>query len=231
MKIIIISIIVVLFSWVIYLIPNNFLTLDLFRIKEIKIQVKSKKLTRELTTMANTLYNSNIWGIDLKDMKDFLEKDIRIKNAVVESNSLGKVLIKVNEREIKYYAQMDGKIYLVDENGVLFGFFKDREEIGSYFLKVKNTEEIKELLKICKIIDENILKNIVSQVYIKNKNCVEIILLDKTIIKTNFEVKENKYKIAEHLYYSLRKTNNIEYIDIRFNDFIVKNLGEVNDER
>ena len=114
MKIIIISIIVVLFSWVIYLIPNNFLTLDLFRIKEIKIQVKSKKLTRELTTMANTLYNSNIWGIDLKDMKDFLEKDIRIKNAVVESNSLGKVLIKVNEREIKYYAQMDGKIYLVE---------------------------------------------------------------------------------------------------------------------
>ena len=66
----------------------------------------------------------------------------------MESNSLGKVLIKVNEREIKYYAQMDGKIYLVDENGVLFGFFKDREEIGSYFLKVKNTEEIKELLKI-----------------------------------------------------------------------------------
>ena len=76
------------------------------------------------------------------------------------------------------------------------------------------------------MIDENILKNLVSQIYKRDKNCVEIVLTDGTVIKTDFEVEKEKYKIVENLYYELIKTKKIEYIDLRFNDFIVKSLGD-----
>uniref|UniRef100_UPI003FF1317B cell division protein FtsQ/DivIB n=2 Tax=Fusobacteriaceae TaxID=203492 RepID=UPI003FF1317B len=67
---------------------------------------------------------------------------------------------------------------------------------------------------------------LISQLYMKDENCIEIILLDGTIIKTNLDVEDEKYKVLETLYNELAKTKKIEYIDIRFNDFIVKSLEE-----
>lgn len=229
LKFIIVLISTLMFGWLMYIVPNNFMQNDIFRIREITIYGKSKKLSRELTNLAKTIYNSNRWQIDLSDIKNYLEKDIRIKEAKIESNSLGKLTISVQEKEPKYYAQIDKNIYLIDSSGEIIGYLKDFEQPNSYFLKVKNKKEIRELMKICNIIDENILKNIVSQIYIKDKNCVEIVLYDKTIIKTNFDVKEEKYKVAENLYYNLSKKEPIEYIDLRFDDFIIKNLGDAKD--
>ena len=71
-------------SWILYLIPSRFLPMDLFRIKEIKIQGNSN-LSSELTELASSLYNNNIWEIDLKEIQIFLAKDVRIKKTDVES--------------------------------------------------------------------------------------------------------------------------------------------------
>lgn len=213
-------------SWVLYIIPVKFLPMDLFNIKEIKVQGNSKNLSSELTELATSLYNNNTWEINLKEIQNFLETDVRIKKTDVEVVSLGKVVINVEERKLKYYAQIGNKVYLVDDEGVVFGFLKEKDELDTYFIKVDKEEDIKDLLKICRRIDDNILKNLVSQIYKKNKDCVEIVLTDGTIIKTDYEVKKEKYKIVENLYYELVKTRKIEYIDLRFNDFIVKSLGD-----
>lgn len=215
-----------LISWILYLIPDTFLSKDLFKIKEVQIQGNSKILSSELTELANSLYNNNIWEIDLNELENYLKKDMRIKNVNIETVALGKILINIEERQLKYYGQIGNNVYLVDEDGVVFGFLKEKEEKETFFLKGNNEEEIKELIKIDRTFDNYILKNIVSQIYIKDKNCVEIVLLDGTIIKTDFEVNKEKYKIAESLYYELIKTKKIEYIDLRFNDFIVKSLGD-----
>lgn len=53
-----------------------------------------------------------------------------------------------------------------------------------------------------------------------------MILIDGTIIKTNEKVEKEKYKVVETLYSELIKTKKVEYIDLRFNDFIVKSVGE-----
>lgn len=213
-------------SWILYLIPSRFLPMDLFRIKEIKIQGNSKNLSSELTELASSLYNNNIWEIDLNEIQNFLAKDVRIKKTDIEVVSLGKLLINIEERKLKYYAQIGNKVYLVDDEGVIFGFLREKDELDTYFIKVEKEEDIKDLLKICRMIDENILKNLVSQIYKRDKNCVEIVLTDGTVIKTDFEVEKEKYKIVENLYYELIKTKKIEYIDLRFNDFIVKSLGD-----
>ena len=91
MKFIFRLVFIFLFSWLLYLIPSKFLTLDFFKVKEIKIEGSPKMLSRELTEMIKIIYNSNIWDIDLKGLEEYLEKDMRIERAKIKILGLGKI--------------------------------------------------------------------------------------------------------------------------------------------
>lgn len=226
MKFIFRLVFIFLFSWLLYLIPSKFLTLDFFKVKEIKIEGSPKMLSRELTEMIKIIYNSNIWDIDLKGLEEYLEKDMRIERAKIRILGLGKIEIDIKERELAYYLQTKNRIYLIDTNGKKFGYLKERLEKDTYFIVLKDESELEKLLQLGKRLDDSLLKILISQLYMKDENCIEIILLDGTIIKTNLDVEDEKYKVLETLYNELAKTKKIEYIDIRFNDFIVKSLEE-----
>lgn len=226
MKFIFRLVFIFLFSWLLYLIPSKFLTLDFFKVKEIKIEGSPKMLSRELTEMIKIIYNSNIWDIDLKGLEEYLEKDMRIERAKIKILGLGKIEIDIKERELAYYLQTRNRIYLIDTNGKKFGYLKERLEKDTYFIVIKDESELEKLLQLGKRLDDSLLKILISQLYMKDENCIEIILLDGTIIKTNLDVEDEKYKVLETLYNELAKTKKIEYIDIRFNDFIVKSLEE-----
>ena len=226
MKFIFRLVFIFLFSWLLYLIPSKFLTLDFFKVKEIKIEGSPKMLSRELTEMIKIIYNSNIWDIDLKGLEEYLEKDMRIERAKIKILGLGKIEIDIKERELAYYLQTKNRIYLIDTNGKKFGYLKERLEKDTYFIVIKDESELEKLLQLGKRLDDSLLKILISQLYMKDENCIEIILLDGTIIKTNLDEEDEKYKVLETLYNELAKTKKIEYIDIRFNDFIVKSLEE-----
>ena len=226
MKFIFRLVFIFLFSWLLYLIPSKFLTLDFFKVKEIKIEGSPKMLSRELTEMIKIIYNSNICDIDLKGLEEYLEKDMRIERAKIKILGLGKIEIDIKERELAYYLQTKNRIYLIDTNGKKFGYLKERLEKDTYFIVIKDESELEKLLQLGKRLDDSLLKILISQLYMKDENCIEIILLDGTIIKTNLDVEDEKYKVLETLYNELAKTKKIEYIDIRFNDFIVKSLEE-----
>ena len=226
MKFIFRLVFIFLFSWLLFLIPSKFLTLDFFKVKEIKIEGSPKMLSRELTEMIKIIYNSNIWDIDLKGLEEYLEKDMRIERAKIKILGLGKIEIDIKERELAYYLQTKNRIYLIDTNGKKFGYLKERLEKDTYFIVIKDESELEKLLQLGKRLDDSLLKILISQLYMKDENCIEIILLDGTIIKTNLDVEDEKYKVLETLYNELAKTKKIEYIDIRFNDFIVKSLEE-----
>ncbi len=218
-------------SFLIFSIPSKFLKLDFFKIKRVNIKGDPKLLLRELTELGKTTYNNNIWDLDFKSIEDELKKDVRVKNASVENNTLGELTISIEEKELFYYAQIKDKIYLVDSEGVVFGTFNEKEKKDIPLISVKEKEEIKSLLNVLVLMDDYLLKELVSQIYIKDKNCIEIILVDGTIIKTNEEIKREKYKVVETLYSELVKSKKVEYIDLRFNDFIVKSLGDKSDDR
>lgn len=218
-------------SFLVFSIPSQFLKLDFFKIKKVNIKGEPKLLLRELTELGKTTYNKNIWDLGFKSIEDILKKDVRVKNASVENNALGELTIIVEEKELFYYAQIKDKIYLVDSEGVVFGTFNEKEKKDIPLISVNEKEDIKSLLNVLVLMDDYILKELVSQIYIKDKNCIEIILVDGTIIKTNEEIKREKYKVVETLYSELIKSKKVEYIDLRFNDFIVKSLGDKSDDR
>lgn len=221
MRFLVFSIFIFLITWCFETLPKNFLSLPIFRIKKIDIETKSKKLLKELTPLAQSLYNKNIWEIDIPEIKKTLERDVRIKNIEITTPQLGYLNIKIGEQTPKYYVQIGSKIYIVDKMGEIFGYLRDRDIVNTYLIKGNNEQDIKKILKICNIVDENMIKNIISQIYIQDKDCVNIVLCDGTIIKTDFSVEDKKYKIVESLYNSIKVNNKIKYIDIRFDDYIV----------
>ncbi|MBM6822153.1 FtsQ-type POTRA domain-containing protein, partial [Fusobacterium mortiferum] len=165
-----------LFSWMLYLIPCKFLTLDFFKIKEIKVESNSKILSSELTEMTKIIYNSNIWTIDLESLEKYLKKDVRIEDVKIKVLSLGKLEIDVKVKEVAYYLQTKDRVFLIDSNGDIFGYLKEQQEKDTYFLVVKDFDDIEKLLDLSKRLDETLLKVLISQIYIRDYSCIEIVL-------------------------------------------------------
>ena len=216
--------------YLIYMLPQNFFRLTYFNVDKINITNNSKILQIELTKLTEKLYNKNNIYIDL------IEKDIRVESAKVEKNSLGEITIDVKEKDLVYYAVIGKNIYLTDKEGKIFAYLNEKEVERVPFIIANNEEEIKEISKFLNEISDLAIIKKISQIYkVKDKEIV-IILTDGVKIKTNKindnndrinKEKENKrYLIAEQLYFNMSKERKIDYIDLRFNDYIIKYLGD-----
>jgi len=194
--------------YLIYMLPQNFFRLDYFNIDKVNITDNSK----------------------------MLQKDIRVESAKVEKNSLGEITIDVKEKDLVYYAVIGKNIYLTDKDGKIFAYLNEKEVEGVPFIIANSEEEVKEISEFLNEISDLAIFQKISQIYkVKDKEFV-IILTDGVKIKTNRikdsndeinKEKENKrYIIAEQLYFNMSKERKIDYIDLRFNDYIIKYLGD-----
>ena len=221
--------------YLIYMLPQNFFRLDYFNINKVNVTDNSKMLHDELTKLTEKLYNKNSIYIDSNEMKEFIEKDIRVESATVEKKSLGEIDIDVKEKDLAYYAVIGKNIYLTDKEGKIFAYLNEKEVEGVPFIIANNEEEIKEISEFLNEISDLAIFKKISQIYKVNDKEFIIILTDGVKIKTNrakdndeiSKEKENKrYLIAEQLYFNMSKERKIDYIDLRFNDYIIKYLGD-----
>lgn len=221
--------------YLIYMLPQNFFRLDYFNINKVNITDNSKMLQNELTKLDEKLYNKNIIYLDSNEIKDFLERDVRVESAVVQKRSLGEIFIDVKEKDLSYYAVIGKNIYLTDRKGKIFAYLNEKEVEKVPFIIASDKEEVEEISEFLNEISDLAIFKKISQIYkIKGKEFV-IILADGVKIKTNGidsddevnkEKESKRYLIAEQLYFNMSKEKKIDYIDLRFNDYIIKYLGD-----
>ena len=222
--------------YLIYMLPQNFFRLNYFNINQINITDNSKMLQNELTELSKKIYNKSAIYVDSNKIKEFIEKDVRVESAIVEKNSLGEITIDVKEKDLVYYAVIGKNIYLVDKEGRIFAYLNEKEVEGVPIIIANNEEEIKEISDFLNEISDLAIFKRISQMYkVKDKEYI-IILADGVKIKTNRikdsndeinKEKENKrYVVAEQLYFNMSKERKIDYIDLRFKDYIIKYLGD-----
>ena len=221
--------------YLIYMLPQNFFRLDYFNINKVNITDNSKMLQNELTKLDEKLYNKNIIYLDSNEIKDFLERDVRVESAVVQKRSLEEIFIDVKEKDLSYYAVIGKNIYLTDRKGKIFAYLNEKEVEKVPFIIASDKEEVQEISEFLNEISDLAIFKKISQIYkIKGKEFV-IILADGVKIKTNGidsddevnkEKESKRYLIAEQLYFNMSKEKKIDYIDLRFNDYIIKYLGD-----
>ena len=221
--------------YLIYMLPQNFFRLDYFNINKVNIQESAKMLQPELTKLSEKLYNKNIIYIDSNEIKEFLEKDVRVEDVTITKKSLGEISIDVKEKDLSYSAVIGKNIYLVDKAGEIFAYLNEKDVEEVPFIVANNEDEIKEITEFLNELSDLAIFKKISQIYKINDKEFVIILTDGVKIKTN-RIEENdeinkekqnkRYLIAQQLYFNMSKERKIDYIDLRFNDYIIKYLGD-----
>ena len=219
-------IILALFSFFVMQIPNKFLKLNYFNLVDIEVTENSKMLYTELTSLRKKLYNKNNFDIDYKELEKILKNDIRVKDVIIEEVGLGKLKIDVTDKPFLYYANIKKEIYLVDEKGQVFGYIGEKKKESVPMIVANTREEIQEIASLLNLIQDRALFKHISQVYKKFEEDFRIVLRDGVELKINDEVERDKYRILEILYSEMKKNKKIEYIDLRFDDYIIKYLGD-----
>lgn len=218
-------IILISFFFLILQVPIKFLKLDYFNLTKIDIENSSKMLDTELTNLSKKLYNKNNFDIDYNELKNFIKSDIRVKDVEIGKNGLSELKITVEEKPFLYYALIKKDIYLVDEKGELFGYMLEQKKDSVPLIVANSREEVQELSSLLKKIEDRAIYKLISQIYKKNEDDYRIVLIDRVELKVNSEIEEGRYKVLEALYSEMKKSKKIEYIDLRFDDYIIKYLG------
>lgn len=219
------------FFYSLTLVPKNFLNLEYFNLKEINIVKNSKILESELTILTKKLYNKNSNYINYELLKKFMKKDIRIEDIDIKEAGLGKLEVNVTEKSLSYYALIKNKIYLVDKNLNIFGYMNEKEKDSVPIIVTNDLNEVNNMGNILKSLENTNIFKIISQIYKFDDNDYRIVLTDGVEIKLNSDIESEKYKILDILYFSLRKSKKIIYIDLRFEDYIIKYVGDEKNDR
>lgn len=193
-----------------------------FDITKIEISPVSSNLGKSLEDVKKSLMGENIHDIDIDKIKERILSDIRVSSVDISEKDINELRIEVKERKAVYYIQYRDKIYNADESGVIFGELDEYPKKSIPILVLKDEKNKDQLIEIISKLNETDFKDEVSQIYFVNDKMMVILLRDGVEIKTNLDVQKSKYLVTFNLYKELRKTKEIEYVDIRFNDIIVK---------
>ncbi|MCK5780164.1 MAG: FtsQ-type POTRA domain-containing protein [Psychrilyobacter sp.] len=197
---------------------------DLFDIKKIDVEVENKKLLEDLLISLEDLKNHNIWSLNKKELEKEILKDVRIEAVRIKRQMPNKLVIAIKEKTSYVYVKYNNNIYISDKSGEIYGYMNESEKKNMPLLQIKSKSDLKELLEIMEKVN---FKGGISQMY-KIPNGVVIRTNSGFEIRTNKSIKKEKYVIVKKLYDQLeaeiKVEKNIDYIDIRFKDYVIKSL-------
>ena len=199
------------------------------KITAVNILGPDRTFNKELEFLKTNLVGQSLYKIDLARLKTLLNKDIRLESVTVNATGLNTLNIYVERKKPKYYLQYKNKTFLIDKNNIVYGELKDEKITSLPFILINKNSEIPLLLNIMENI-ENIFNENISQIYLEDDNCIKVVLINGTTLKTNLDVTQDKYYIVKNLSFGLSKVQKVEYIDLRFEDYIVKYLEEENEK-
>ena len=205
-----------------------FLTKPVFEVKNITIAGASEKLEKSFSPLKDELIGENINDIDLLEIEKRISEDVRVNKVSVKRSNLSEIVITVEEKEPEYYLQYKKKIYLLDTDGKIYGYLNDLKTKDFPFLVVKSEEEIEIILSVLDKIEATDFKDVISQIYIDEPSCIKIILYDGAVIKTDRDVKKEKYDIGSYLFFDLSGKKKVDYMDLRYEDYIVRYMEDKN---
>jgi cell division protein FtsQ len=208
--------------WYTYTKHGDFKKASIFDVTEVSVNVKNLELVDDLVKSIEDLKGKNILDIDKKKLKDKILKDVRVKDVVIKTQMPDILLLNIKEKEPFVYIEYKGSIYLSDELGKIYGYMKESKKYNMPLFRIDHENEIKEFIEIMEKIS---FKDEISQIYKVNNG---IVITTNTGLKiiTNIDVDRRKYGVVKKLYDQIKpqdkKRNQIEYIDLRFEDYIIK---------
>lgn len=193
-----------------------------FNISAIKLKGEYKTLKSDIIDPIISLKGKNIWYIDEKKIEETLLKDIRIKKVKIKKVFPDTILVELEEREPYAYIVIDGRLYLSDKDGLVYGYEQEYKASQLPVVYLFDKRQKADVFSAIAKISESILKDYVAYIYNEGE-AINTVLKDGVIFKSDKNSDKSKYNIGASLYLN-RKSENLKttYIDIRFKDCIAK---------
>lgn len=200
---------------------ETFLDGEVFRIKKIEITGNNTILKDDIIDKFELIKDRGIWFFDIKRIKEYVKKDVRIKNFKIKLKIPDKAYIYIEEREPYINILYKNKVFVADKDGVIFGKRLEFSSKEMLILDIEDEKELEALYVELSKVSEN-FKEEISEIYGSEEKII-FLLKDGVEIKAKEDLDKKKYEVAYKLYLKLKEQGKkIEYIDLRFQDYIVK---------
>lgn len=219
------SVYLVIFLFLVDKVEKEYRLKPEFKLNYITYNGNYSLVKNELVKLSDSIYGKNMWQIPINKLKEKIQQDIRVKSVNISYPKLGVIDFVIEEREPSYYANINGKTFAVDEKGVIFAFLDEVNVKELPVITVNSEEEIEEILKLLFKIKDSEFKKMISKVYYKSPIEMHLVVEKDVIIKTQQNVIDEKYDVLRELYFNLIKDKKLEYIDLRFDGYVVKEIG------
>lgn len=210
--------------WYTYTKYGDFKKASLFDVTEVNLKVKNVELIDDLADSIENLKGKNILEIDKNKIKNKILEDVRVKDVVIKTQMPDILLFDIKEKEPYVYIEYKDRIYISDELGKIYGYMKESKKYNMPLFRIDNEKEIKEFIAVMGKIS---FKDEISQIY-KVSNGIAVTTNTGLKIITNIDVDSKKYGVVKKLYDQVKPQNKrdkkIEYIDLRFEDYIIKRI-------
>lgn len=195
---------------------------DIFRIEKIKIAGDYENLKGDIIDPVINLKGKNLWYISTKEIEDSIKKDIRIKEVRIKREFPDTLSVEIKEKQPHIFCVLNGKIYLADEKGTVYGYRQENSKEIFPVVYLDNNNQKEELFSVALKVCGSIFKDYISSIYV-DQGIVNIVLKDGVVIKSDKGVEKEKYDTGAKLYIKLKQDNvKVSYLDVRFKDIIAK---------
>lgn len=202
---------------------NSFIASDYFTVEWLGIDGKDSLVREDISNKLESLKGKNIFKIDSLKIENEIKKDIRIDSIKIKKEYPDIVNIEIQEREAYIYVNIKDRIYLADKNGKIYAYRNECEYKDMLLVDLREEESLNEIYQIIDSMGNDFLSR-VSEIFLFENDMesyYKIILKSGIYVKTNVDVRREKYDIGYMAYLKLMDLGDIkEYIDLRFNDDI-----------
>ena len=198
-----------------------FIESDFFIVKNIQIEGNYNLVKDDIVKKLDNIKGDSLFYINASRLEGIIEDDIRVESAKISRKFPDTIKIKIEERKPIAIVYSNGNYFYVDEDLNLFALYKEIKDTGVPIINIPKEDEIEEFKSMLKTLRDTQFYNTISEIYKGDKMYI-LTLLDGTNVYIDKNVSLKKYNIAYKIYVDESVNKDIEYIDLRFKDIIVK---------
>ncbi|WP_064581007.1 cell division protein FtsQ/DivIB [Streptobacillus moniliformis] len=204
------------FVYVVFL----FIESDFFLVKNVNVEGNIYLVKEDIASKFDKLKGQSLFLLDLSQMRNKIEEDVRIDRVDISREFPDTININVIEKVPIGIINKNHKYYYIDKNLNIFAYYKEIKDDNLPIIEI-NEEKFDDLKELLSNILGTKLYHLISEIY-SRKEMFVLTLLDGTNVYTNKDIKSKKYELAYKVYSEEIKENDLEYVDVRFKDIVVK---------
>lgn len=194
---------------------------NLFYIKNINIDGNYSLIEDDIVKKLYDLEGVSIFNVNISKLKNSISSDVRVDDIKVSRIFPNTLNIHIEQRVPKAIIYKNGQYLYLDGNLNIFTYYNEIKDKNIPLISIDDRENAnEEFILLLEEVYNSKFYELISEIYYNNQYILT--LLDGTNIYISKDIKTKKLDLAYKVYLEEIKNRQLDYIDLRFRDIVVK---------